>query len=178
MMERARLSDILAGFERSRVLVIGDYFVDKYLEIDRSLAEISLETGLVAHQVYAVRSSPGAAGTVVSNLRALGVGVIALGVIGDDGEGYELLRALKVSGVDTEAMLSSTERLTPTYMKPMMHEAGGRIHEISRLDIKNRSPLPSDLEDELIAHLGTLIADVDGCARRSSGWLKNTRRSS
>ena len=84
-MDRVRLSDILSGLKRTRVLVIGDYFMDKYLEIDRSLAEVSLETGLVAHQVYAVRSSPGAAGTVVSNLRALGVGIVALGVIGDDG---------------------------------------------------------------------------------------------
>ena len=37
-----------------------------------------------------VRTSPGAAGTVVSNLRAMGARTLLLGVIGDTGEGYEL----------------------------------------------------------------------------------------
>ena len=152
-MDQERLQTILAGFAETRVLVIGDYFLDKYLDIDRRLAEISLETGLEAHQVVRVRTSPGAAGTVVSNLRALRVGVIALGVIGDDGEGYELLRGLTERGVDTSALLQSSALYTPTYTKPMMHEADGLVHELSRLDIKNRVALPRDLEDAIIARL-------------------------
>ena len=42
-----------------------------------------------------VRPQPGAAGTIVNNLVALGIGEIhAVGFCGDDGEGYELRRAL------------------------------------------------------------------------------------
>ena len=38
--------------------------------------------------------TPGAGGTVANNLAALGVGRVAvLGVIGDDGFGFELARA-------------------------------------------------------------------------------------
>lgn len=162
MMDRARLSKILAGFEHRRVLVVGDYFLDKYLDIDRALAKVSLETGLEAHQVFRVRVSPGAAGTVVSNLRALGVGVIALGVIGDDGEGYELLRGLREQGVDISPLLRTHGRVTPTYTKPMMHEGDGRVHELSRLDIKNRSPLPVALEETVITRLRELVPTVDG----------------
>ncbi len=162
MMDRARLAEILAGFEKTRVLVVGDYFLDKYLDIDRSLAEISLETDLEAHQVVGVRCSPGAAGTVVSNLRALEVQVTALGAIGDDGEGYELLRGLKRQGVNTDPLLRLSDRYTPTYTKPMMHEADGRIHELSRLDIKNRAPLPASLEDALIERLADLVPVVQG----------------
>src|SRR5512137_532700 len=77
------------------IAVVGDFFLDKYLVIDRSLSEISLETGLESYQVVAKRCSPGAAGTVTSNLRALGVGsVYAVGLTGDDGEGYELRQGL------------------------------------------------------------------------------------
>jgi len=162
MMERTRLAEILAGFQRTRVLVVGDYFLDKYLDIDRSLAEISLETGLEAHQVVRVRCSPGAAGTVVSNLRALEVQVSALGAIGDDGEGYELLRGLDRQGVDTDALLRLSDRYTPTYTKPMMHEADGRVHELSRLDIKNRAPLPASLEDALIERINDLAPVAQG----------------
>ena len=162
MIDRARLAEILAGFEDTRVLVVGDYFLDKYLDIDRSLAEISLETGLEAHQVVRVRCSPGAAGTVVSNLRALKVQVSALGAIGDDGEGYELLRGLQSQGVETAPLLRLGDYYTPTYTKPMMHEADGRIHELSRLDIKNRSPLATSLEDALIERLNDLVPGAQG----------------
>lgn len=161
-MERSRLADILSGFERARVLVAGDYFLDKYLDIDRTLAEISLETGLEAHQVVRVRASPGAAGTVVSNLRALGVQVTALGVIGDDGEGYELLRGLTQRGVDVGPLVRTPARYTPTYTKPMMRELDGTVHELSRLDIKNRIPLPPELEDAIIARLGELAPRMQG----------------
>ncbi len=162
MMDRARLAALLAGFERLRVLVVGDYFLDKYLHIDRTLAEVSLETGLEAHQVVQVRTSPGAAGTVVSNLRALRVGVVALGVIGDDGEGYELLRGLRERDVDTSPLVQTQERFTPTYTKPMMREADGAVHELSRLDIKNRAPLPEALEATVIARLRDLLPTVHG----------------
>jgi len=162
MIDRARLAEILAGFEHTRVLVVGDYFLDKYLDIDRGLAEMSLETGLEAHQVVRVRCSPGAAGTVVSNLRALKVRVAALGAIGDDGEGYELLRGLQNQGVDTSPLLRVGDRHTPTYTKPMMREIDGRIHELSRLDIKNRTPLPAALEDALIERLADLMPVVQG----------------
>ena len=162
MTDRDRLSEILAGFASKRVLVVGDYFLDKYLDIDRALAEISLETGLEAHQVSGVRASPGAAGTVVSNLRALEVGVVALGVVGDDGEGYDLFRELRKRDVDVSPLLRAVERVTPTYTKPMMHEGDGLVHELSRLDIKNRKPLPGELEEEVIARLRELVPTMDG----------------
>lgn len=161
-MEPSRLEAILARFAKLRVLVVGDYFLDKYLDIDRSLAEISLETGLEAHQVVAVRTSPGAAGTVVSNLRALEVGVVTLGVIGDDGEGYELVRGLRERGADVGPLVQTRERLTPTYTKPIMHEPDGTWHELSRLDIKNRTPLPAPLEELVIVRLRELVPQVDG----------------
>src|SRR5262249_57153209 len=80
---------------RLTIGVLGDLFLDRYLDIDAALTEASIETGLDAYQVVRVRSNPGAAGTVINNLSALGVRqVVALSAIGDDGEGYELLQAL------------------------------------------------------------------------------------
>ena len=62
------LERILGSAPRASVGVLGDMFLDRYLEIDRSLDEPSVETGLTAYQVARVRSHPGAAGTVVANL--------------------------------------------------------------------------------------------------------------
>lgn len=160
IVDRTRLASLLARFPDLTALVVGDFFLDKYLLIDRRLAEVSLETGLEAHQVAEVHCSPGAAGTVTNNLRALGVGVIALGVLGDDGEGYELRRALRAIGADTSLLVEHGVRFTPTYTKPMLREVDGAAHELSRLDIKNRATLPADVEDAIIARLRAALPHV------------------
>ena len=161
-MDIARLKAITGRFADARILVLGDFFLDKYLEIDPGIEEISLETGLPAHQVTGKRCQPGAAGTVCSNLHALDVGTIrALGVIGDDGEGYELRRGLERRRVDISDLIVSPDRMTPTYTKPMRQTPDGEV-EMNRQDIKNRTPLPPALEDDVIARLERLIPQSDG----------------
>jgi bifunctional ADP-heptose synthase (sugar kinase/adenylyltransferase) len=76
------------------------------------------------------------AGSYGRPLGPLDVGVTALGVIGDDGRGYELLRGLRRTGVDVAPLIQVADRFTPTYTKPMMREPDGRQHELQRLDIK------------------------------------------
>jgi rfaE bifunctional protein kinase chain/domain len=162
-IDKARLQKILSAFNDVSLLAIGDFFLDKYLIIDRRLSERSLETGLEAYQVVDVRCSPGAAGTVVSNLKALGIGkVYTLGIIGNDGEGYELKRALNKIGSITEHMIEGGKRFTPTYTKPMVREHDGREHEIERLDIKNRLPVLPEHEEEIVTRLRRTLPSVDG----------------
>src|SRR5262249_25724593 len=100
------------------------------------------------------RSNPGAAGTVVNNLVALGVkNVCPISVIGDDGEGYELLMALDNLGVETGLISLEENRRTPTYTKPMLHKPGEPPRELNRLDIKNRTPLPGAAEEQVLRAL-------------------------
>src|SRR5437016_14196405 len=100
MLTDDALERILRGIPELYVVVFGDLFLDRYLDIDGTLTEPSVETGLDAYQVVRVRAYPGAAGTVINNLAALGVGRICpIAVIGDDGEGHELSRALNELGV-------------------------------------------------------------------------------
>ena len=66
--------EITGRYAALRIAVVGDYSCDRYLEIDPAKTEISIETGLPVHNVTRVRSQPGASGTVLSNLAALGVG--------------------------------------------------------------------------------------------------------
>ena len=82
---------MLTEIPNRKIAVIGDFFLDNYLIIDPSLAEISLETGKTANQVVQIQHSPGAAGSVTSNLSTIGVGqIFAIGAIGEDGAGYDL----------------------------------------------------------------------------------------
>jgi len=143
--------------------VLGDLFLDRYLDIDAALTEPSLETGLDAYQVFRVRSSPGAAGTVINNLAALGVKrVCVASVIGDDGEGYELRQALsRLPGLDATWIDSCDGRRTPTYTKPLLHRAGEPPRELNRLDIKNRSRTPPAKEERVLGALAEVWPQVD-----------------
>jgi bifunctional ADP-heptose synthase (sugar kinase/adenylyltransferase) len=92
----AVVEQVLQRLPSLTIGVVGDLFLDRYLDLDAALTEPSLETGLDAYRVVRVRSYPGAAGTVMNNLVALGVGrVVPVAVIGDDGEGYELRQAVR-----------------------------------------------------------------------------------
>src|SRR5690242_14181631 len=163
MLTDGLLEQILNRIPRLSVGVLGDLFLDRYLDIDAALTEPSIETGLDAYQVVRVRPNPGAAGTVINNLVALGVREVrAVAVIGDDGEGYELLQALRHLGVvDTAGVVVSPDRRTPTYTKPMLQEPGRQARELNRLDIKNRTPLPGPLEERMLALLRDLWPRVD-----------------
>ena len=50
-MAPERLAQLIGRFGRLRIAVLGDFFLDKYLDVDPSLADVSLETGKTAHQV-------------------------------------------------------------------------------------------------------------------------------
>jgi bifunctional ADP-heptose synthase (sugar kinase/adenylyltransferase) len=147
MLTTDLIEQILSTIPDRTIGVLGDLFLDRYLDIDPALNEPSVETGKIAYQVTRVRSYPGAAGTVINNLAALGVGrIFPIAFIGDDGEGYELRQALKqLPAVDPSGIFSISERRTPTYTKPMLGK-----EELNRLDIKNRAPTPDGVQSRVI----------------------------
>ena len=109
-MNHNRLKQITDQFKGKRIVVCGDFFLDRYLWIDPDRAEISVETGSTANQVITQTCAPGAAGTVVANLAALGAEVICLGVIGDDGDGFMLRRGLTDIGADDHLLVVTPDR--------------------------------------------------------------------
>jgi bifunctional ADP-heptose synthase (sugar kinase/adenylyltransferase) len=163
MLSDAAIEQVLQTIPHKTIGLLGDLFLDRYLDIDATLTEPSLETGLDAYQIVRVRSYPGALGTVVNNLVAMGVGrVLPIALIGDDGEGYELRQRLKeMSGVATDAVFAWPGRRTPTYTKPMLQEPGKPPRELHRLDIKNRSRTPPEAEQTVLRVITSLWPQLD-----------------
>src|SRR5437764_15032851 len=156
MLSSPLIDQILFALPAKRIGVVGDLFLDRYLDIDAALTESSVETGLDAYQVVRVRSYPGALGTVVNNLAALGVGkILPVAFYGDDGEGYELQQALnRLPAIEKGGLYVTPQRHTPTYTKPMLGRAGEVPRELNRLDIKNRTPTPALTEGNVLKLIG------------------------
>ena len=116
---------------KARVTVLGDYCLDAYWTVVPDESELSLETGLPMRRVSAQRYSPGGAGNVVANLKALGAAEVrSVGLLGEDIFGTELIRLLKAAGVHTEGLLQTGDSWqTPLYAKPLWNG-----QELNRFD--------------------------------------------
>lgn len=162
MIPRERLQHVLEQAPRYRVALLGDLFLDRYLEIPTGTYELSLETGLEAYQVTHVRNSPGALGTVMNNLAALGIGrLLPVSVLGWDGDAFDLHHSLQLLPVDASFLVRDASRLTPTYTKPLQQQPDGSWRELNRLDFRTRAPLSHETEDLVLRALSRALTAAD-----------------
>lgn len=164
MIDRNKLEHILHGAGSLTIGLLGDLFLDRYLEIAPCRQEFSIETNLEAYQVERVRNVAGALGTIMNNLVALGIGtIIPVSVIGADGHGFDLMRAVRdMPPVDDRYIVQTEQRLTPTYTKPIKPNASGTWQELNRLDVRSREPLPGPVNNQVCTALRDVFHQVDG----------------
>jgi len=148
-------------YKNLSIAVFGDFCLDEYLWLDAALNEASLETGDVAYQCVKREISPGAAGNIVKNLVMMGVGTVyAAGYTGEDGRGTDLRRSLEKLGVNMTCLVSAPGRETPAYVKPWLME-GEKCRELNRVDIKNWTPTPKEVEEAMVAQLNKIVGKLD-----------------
>ncbi len=160
-MDIEKIISALSKAENIRVVVFGDYALDKYLYIDPKRDELSVETGLTAYQVHRKSMAAGIGGTITNNLRAMRVPVSCIGIVGDDGEGFELLRELNRVGADTTYMVKDASMCTSTYTKPMRKDEAGVYREMNRLDFRNYEEPPRATQDKMLENLEKALEHAD-----------------
>jgi len=142
--------EILDRFAGLRALVVGDICLDRWCTYSPALAEPSRETGIDRVAVVSTVVTAGAGGTVANNLRALGCGEVSvLGLIGDDGHGYELRQALSRAGVDSTLLVTS-QLPTFTYTKLLNVTTGEE--DLARIDFVSPPPA-AESDNEVVARL-------------------------
>ena len=152
--------EILGRLPGLSALVVGDLCLDRWCTYDPALAEPSRETGLDRVAVVGTQVTAGAAGTVANNLVDLGTGTVAvLGIIGDDGFGFELTRALGYRNISTELLVKQSEIPTFTYTKLINARTGEE--DRPRVDFVSTKPVPGMIENRLIDNLRGLFAQFD-----------------
>ena len=151
---------ILARIRKLRVLIAGDVCLDRWCRYDPALSQPSRETGIPRLAVVATEVTAGAAGTVANNVAALGAArVDVLGLMGDDGFGYELERALRARGIGTNLLLRAAGASTFTYTKLLNGETGEE--DRPRVDFINARPPAAEWDLELVARLETAAPAYD-----------------
>lgn len=161
-MQKKRLEDLLSKFKEQRVLVVGDYYLDGYWEVDQTRSQLSFETPWHVNPVVAQRYYPGAAGTVVNNLCALGAGPVhCVGVIGTDAFADMLISKLREEGAAADGLIKSDSSITPIYLKVMYHGIGEIVMEGPRFDFENLKPMSEENIALVIRQIEKILPKVD-----------------
>ncbi|HLN01739.1 MAG TPA: PfkB family carbohydrate kinase [Bryobacteraceae bacterium] len=154
------VAEILAEFPKLSALVVGDICLDRWCTYDPSTSEASRETLIPRIGVVRTEVTAGAGGTVANNLVALGLGRVGvLGVAGDDGNGYELARALDRQHISSEMLIRSTGIQTFTYTK--LINCSTNIEDLPRVDFISTIPLNARIERRILELLPEAVAAFD-----------------
>jgi D-glycero-beta-D-manno-heptose-7-phosphate kinase len=144
-----RIEQLMRGFARQRVVVVGDMVADQY--IHGTPQRISREAPVIVLEFSHRQLVPGGATNVAVNLRALGAHVDVIGVIGDDAEGLELRGALDSAGIGTSGLITDPGR--PTSTKTRIVGGGTQVvpQQIVRIDRMSSSHVSGAVRDSLLA---------------------------
>ncbi len=144
--------EILDRLPSLSALIVGDVCLDRWCTYLPELSEASRETGIPRVAVAHTEVTPGAAGTVANNLADLGVGTVSvLGLVGDDGFGYELKRALSLRRISSELLLTHAGYPTFTYTKLINGRTG--IEDLPRVDFVSVEPTAAPVEAHILEQL-------------------------
>jgi len=142
-----------------KVLVVGDFMLDVYVYGDA--LRISPEAPVPVLKVSKVEYRCGGAGSVATNLAALGAEAHCLGVIGDDRESEILQEKLTETGADITGLFKATNR--PTISKQRLIGLAQHLHrqQLIRMDRESVAPLSAQLNEAILQAYKDRLAQMD-----------------
>jgi len=140
------LSDLVQKLAGTRLLVVGDIMLDRFVAGD--VERISPEAPIPV--LKAVRHSQmlGGSGNVLSNLRGLGAHTTVLGVVGDDAEGRAVMALCQELGVQADQLQAIAGRKTSLKTRFLSQN-----QQLLRVDDETAEAVDGAHEQSLIAAL-------------------------
>jgi rfaE bifunctional protein kinase chain/domain len=152
--EKRHLHAITRRFGRCRIVVVGDWMVDRYLWGNAS--RISPEAAVPVVDYVEESDCLGGAGNVAANIAALGASVDAFGVAGDDQAAQSLQSCLRFLKLAPKGILTDSAR--PTTLKTRVV---ARHQQIVRIDRESRTPLSPEIEAQLGRQIVAAVKESD-----------------
>ena len=152
-LSRIRLLECIENMREVKVLVAGDFMVDKYVwgSVDRISPEAPVPVLVVDREEY----RPGGAGNVAVNIGKLGGISIALGLCGNDQAASHLMSTLEERAVRVDGMVQTDNR--PTTLKCRVVAHG---QQLMRMDTEATHRPEQDEAHALVARAQHLITQV------------------
>ncbi len=132
-----KLRKIVESFGKTPVAVIGDLVADRY--VYGAAGRISREAPVPIIDIEGEELRPGGAANTAVNLAAMGAQVSAVGLVGDDHHGRQLLKTLQKLKIDTSGCVKSKSRPTVSKTRVMAGDFHITRQQVIRLDRGQRT---------------------------------------
>lgn len=153
-LTRDRVLALTHRMKSSRVVVVGDIMLDRYLIGDTE--RLSPEAPVPVVTVRERHAALGGAANVAANVAAMGARCLLVGAVGDDADGASIRQELAVARLDDRFVLPIAGR--PTTSKTRIIARG---QQIVRIDDEVDSLLEAADLTRLIAAAREALADAD-----------------
>ena len=149
-MPATYFNKLFQSFTQIKVGVIGDMMLDTYWwgKVDRISPEAPVPVVAVSKKEQRI----GGAGNVALNVQSLGATVHAISVLGNDGDGEQLVGLLKSSNINTSYLVKSDDRITTNKIRII-----SRNQHMMRLDAEITKDLAAAEEEKLIVSFEAYI---------------------
>jgi len=152
-MQHSHFDELFLSFQNLKIGVIGDIMLDTYWwgKVDR----ISPEAPVPVVSVTKKEMRIGGAGNVALNIKALGVEVHAISIIGNDDEGKQLTTLMNQHQINTDYLIGSDARQTTNKIRII-----SRNQHMMRLDAEITDSILPKEEEALLHAFKTYLEQV------------------
>lgn len=149
----SRLLELLDGFSRVRVLSIVDLVADEYIYGD--ISRVSREAPVLILDYDRAQLVPGGGANAVNNIASLGGQPLAVGMVGKDASGRELLSLMRKARIDISGIRKDPNYQTPTKTRIL----AGRVHATKQQVVRIDRLTHVEHKRETRAHLDQAIRE-------------------
>jgi D-glycero-beta-D-manno-heptose-7-phosphate kinase len=161
-VSRERLLELLPRFDGRRLVVAGDYVLDRF--VYGYPKRVSREAPVLILRFWKEENLPGGAGNTAANVRSLGGVPVPVGVVGEDEDGRALQRILSERGIDPARISIAPGYATPAKTRIL----GGAPHAIKQQIVRYDREPAAPLEPR---EAGAVLAALAGAARGAHGAI-------
>ena len=153
-LARDRIQHLVQRMRASRVAVVGDVMLDRYLVGDTD--RLSPEAPVPVVTVRERRRALGGAANVAANAAAVGADCVLVGVVGDDEDGLAVRQELAAAGLTDSGLVAVADR--PTTCKTRVLARG---QQLVRIDEEVETDLAGRDLERLIGAMEAAVAEAD-----------------
>ena len=153
-MNKKRFLKLINNFAKSRILVLGDLMLDRYLW--GGVERISPEAPVPIVKVERESVNLGGAANVAGGASALGSNVYLLGVVGKDNLAKMLLANLKENGLTTDGIIVDPSRPTTVKTRIVAHN-----QQVARIDRESVAEIGDTIVEKILAKIKKMLPKID-----------------
>ena len=159
-IEKQKLVNYIKKLSEAKILVVGDIAIDEMVYGDTE--RISREAPVLILQHTHTNIILGAASNAAHNASMINNGKVSvIGVVGDDYQATQLIKAFEDANVNCEYLVEEAGRKTVTKTRISGSCSQSVTQQIVRIDRQTKAPIKKETEDKMITDLEKAIPEHD-----------------